>query len=261
MYSTMSEIITSHDQFPKMGEVRRPNLKEATNPDTGETEMFDAGRAVYGHTADGAMIVEGVKVAHLKDHPDTIPYVQEALGLIHIMKKEKWDEMSDEEKAAFQQGLEAKQQTLVVDGGIGKSCKVTLDMGREVGLSTVVETTDSDIIIFLPREGRQTESRFVLHRTEASTQLLTMAFYRRGQDNADPDVMATWGDLAGENAYTLSTAYAGGDAEREVGAIRPDEPDYEEKVRKAKEFWDNHAFVATEADVQRYQARQEVSKA
>lgn len=112
-----------------------------------------------------------------------------------------------------------------VQPGSGETfLKRAIDLGRVVGKTILVATTDQDVIVFARRVGRQGYSRFVKNRPPEDTRFLTVILKKDEH----------------EEYWILISAYFGGQSEREPWdrAIRsPGERD------QVKNFWSTHALV------------------
>lgn len=141
------------------------------------------------YTADNCLVY--VAMEHLKQHESVLPYLQEALSKV-------WTH---------------------ADAHI----KVTLDMGRVVGKSDLVATTENDEIVYAVRTGRGWPTRFAKNRESHDSQFITVIMRRSGMDR-----------------YRLVTAFIGKGAEREPGdpTLRT-----EHDLRVSEQFWANHALV------------------
>lgn len=114
---------------------------------------------------------------------------------------------------------------LVVSGmTLGKNdiIKSEIDMGRVIGVTDCVTTTQFDDIVYAKRSGRPWDSRFVMNRTPEPCSHITVVMKRNG------------------DRYRLLTAYIGRMAEKEPDdySIRNDF-----EYMKAKHFWNTHALV------------------
>ena len=92
------------------------------------------------------------------------------------------------------------------------------DMGRTIGNSDLVETADSDEIVYAKRRNRDTYTRFVKGRDPIPTSYITVTLSR---------------DDAGN--YELTSAW--------IGQICPLFPDRPGATPESKPFWANHALV------------------
>lgn len=104
----------------------------------------------------------------------------------------------------------------------GSFVERTVDMGREIAPSKVVETTDKDLpnIFYAFREGRNKYSRFVSCRSAEMEKNMTVVLKQ---------------DEKNKGVYILITAYVGKKA-----GLEP----YDPRARDIdKEYWRNHAFI------------------
>lgn len=92
------------------------------------------------------------------------------------------------------------------------------DLHRIVGKMDLIETTNTDEIIYAKRVNRDSFTRFVLNKSPADTSIVTFVLYR--QD---------------ETSYVLSSAW--------VGKIVPSFPGSETETPESKPYWKNHALV------------------
>lgn len=99
-----------------------------------------------------------------------------------------------------------------------KSFWVEHDMGRVVGNTDIVETTDKDNIYYAQGRKRQEFSRFAKNRLPESSAILTILVAQ--DDTGDYEVVDTW-----------------------VGPNRPMFPGHIDESSASKEFWGNHALV------------------
>lgn len=106
--------------------------------------------------------------------------------------------------------------------GDQKLIKTSVDMGRVVGVTDCVETTQYDEIRFATRKGRPGKTRFAVGRKRPECSHVTVIIKRIG------------------DSFKLLTGFIGMAAEKEPfdPSIRTNE-DY----MKAKHFWDRHALV------------------
>lgn len=93
------------------------------------------------------------------------------------------------------------------------------DMGRTIGYSFVVETSDSDVIVYaqLPRDG-DAYARFVKNGKPTATKYLTVIMQR-----------------AEDGSYELRDTW--------VGRLSPPRPGSDSETTESKSFWANHAYV------------------
>lgn len=114
-----------------------------------------------------------------------------------------------------------KEALLMVAPPSGKVHREAVNLGRIVGSSTCVKTTDNDSIIMKRRIGRKNLTRFVLNREPIPCDTVTVILKKQ------------------TNAYFLLTAYIGYPGEKEVH-----DPKLQDHERtKSVEFWSTHALV------------------
>ena len=92
------------------------------------------------------------------------------------------------------------------------------DMGKIVGESDLVSTTDGDDIVYAKRPNRSLYTRFVKDRIPEPTTWVTLSLKK-----------------AEEDAYELSTIY--------IGRAVPPFPDPQRGSAASKKFWAAHALV------------------
>lgn len=92
------------------------------------------------------------------------------------------------------------------------------DMGRVVGSSDLVETDDTDEIVYAKRFNRDTYTRFVKGRDPVPTSYITVTL-----------------TLDGDGNYELTSAW--------IGQICPLFPDRPGATPESKPFWAKHALV------------------
>jgi hypothetical protein len=100
----------------------------------------------------------------------------------------------------------------------GKNVFVENDMGRIVGHTDLVETTEKDEIVYAKRLHRKDYARFALRRDPQATTYVTVALNRR---------------KSGE--YNLVSAW--------IGGIAPPLPGDRRATADSKSFWKKHALV------------------
>lgn len=100
--------------------------------------------------------------------------------------------------------------------------KTSIDMGRVVGVTDCVPTTQYDEIVYAKRVGRPGKTRFVKNRKPQPSSHVAVVIKRFG------------------NTFKLLTSFIGQCAEKEPfdKSIRTDE-----EFMQSKHFWDNHALV------------------
>lgn len=131
---------------------------------------------------------------HMKLHRNTMPFIAEAIALANGQKP-----------------------TVQHNGCVS----VTVDFGRDIGLSECVATNDGDDVVYAIRKGRYCHMRFVKNRQMPTTSRLTMIMFPA------PD------------GWRLVSAWFGEQAARE-----PQDPGCTAAERVAAyEFWNAHALV------------------
>lgn len=135
-----------------------------------------------------------INTNHLRAHEDVKPILREAI------------------KKAIENGIRFETDVFVT----------TVDMGRIVGRSGIVKTTEADQIEYVVREGRMYPSRCVRNRQGDETQCVTIVFRQTPA------------------RVKLITAWVGVKACRE-----PNDTTFEtEELRQeAIQFWNQHALV------------------
>lgn len=89
--------------------------------------------------------------------------------------------------------------------GDGNQVVLERDMGRVVGTTNLVETTDSDEIVYAKRIGREKYSRFVKNREPVSCQSIVVVVRKRGQEYYLWTAMC--GNLLPQEAYDENSAF------------------------------------------------------
>lgn len=102
----------------------------------------------------------------------------------------------------------------------GENVAIETDMGRIVGETSMVETTEADEIIYAKRRGRERFTRFVLHRALEPTPYVSVILHRM------------------DDGYRLWSAWC--------GQLLPKQ---DPAVPKGQGFWRNHALVFDESIV------------
>lgn len=95
---------------------------------------------------------------------------------------------------------------------------VDKDMGRVVGLSDLVETNETDKVLYAKRLNRDNYTRFVLNRQAEPTNFVTLVLRKDSEDN-----------------YELWSAW--------IGRAVPQFPGDEFETPDSRPFWQNHALV------------------
>lgn len=100
----------------------------------------------------------------------------------------------------------------------GRNVFIDNDMGRIVGHTDLVATTEKDEIIYAKRPHRKDYARFVLHRESQPTSYVTVALHRR--KSAEYELVSAW-----------------------LGRIAPPFPGDRRATTDSKPFWKKHALV------------------
>lgn len=99
------------------------------------------------------------------------------------------------------------------------------DMGRPVGISDLVETDETDEIVYAKRVNRHTYTRFTKSRKPQPSSIVTVAINKLDNDD-----------------YILKSAWIG-----EVAYSFPDEVD---AVPESRDYWNRHALVWGTQEIQ-----------
>lgn len=102
---------------------------------------------------------------------------------------------------------------------------IEYDMGRSIGYSLVVSTTDSDTILYGRLLRDEIYTRFVKNSKPASTQYLTAILKRDDDGN-----------------YELTDIW--------IGHLNPPRPGSANETAESKSYWASHAFVFDNQPVQ-----------
>lgn len=113
---------------------------------------------------------------------------------------------------------ELVQQVIAHTTTTGEYMWFETDMGREVGVSDLVETSDLDEIIFAKRPNRDGYARFTKSSEQTPSSHITVALH-----------------LLADNRYELTSAWIG-----PIGLPFPDVPTAEPE---SLDYWSNHALV------------------
>lgn len=95
---------------------------------------------------------------------------------------------------------------------------VEYDMGRAVGITDIIETTDKDNIYYAQGRKRSEFSRFAKNRLPESSSIIS--FFVNKDEVGDYEIVDAW-----------------------VGPNRPMFPGHTDETSTSKEFWGNHALV------------------
>ena len=132
-----------------------------------------------------------------------------------------WDPQTSHASTHFQDAPSLKEavkeaiSNLVVEG---TGIQIDVDMGRMVGVSSLVETNEGDEIVYALRPLRTLYSRFVKNREPEPTSWVSINIQR---------------DKEGQ--YNLYTAY--------IGRLTPSFPGGDYLPEQSKEFWSKHALA------------------
>jgi hypothetical protein len=107
----------------------------------------------------------------------------------------------------------------------GKNLFTDHDMGRVVGLTDLVATTEKDEIVYAKRPYRNDYARFVLHREPQPTTYITVALNKRKP--AEYDLVSAW-----------------------IGSIAPPFPGDIRATTDSEPFWKTHALVWGQQKIQ-----------
>ncbi len=102
-----------------------------------------------------------------------------------------------------------------------------IDMGREIGHSICVETTESDEIIFAQRTNRKGITRFVKNRNPIPSSTIVVILKRAQGEEGEDDF------------YIMTTAY--------IGNTAPHEPWDAKATEDSLPFWSTHALIFEES--------------
>lgn len=140
-------------------------------------------------TADGVEVK--IDSEHMRQHANVLPFLKEIIPNMTVADK-------------------------------GGFIKTSIDMGRVIGVSDCVPTTQYDDIVYAQRVGRPGKTRFVKNRNPQPSSHVAVVMKRVG------------------DKFKLLTSFIGQVAEKEPfdKSIRTDE-----EFMQSKHFWDNHALV------------------
>ncbi len=103
--------------------------------------------------------------------------------------------------------------------------RIESNMGKNVGYNMVVETSESDTILYAQLLRQQVYTRFVKNGRPSSTQYVSVILHR---------------DEAGE--YELYQLW--------LGRLRPSQPGSTDESAHSKPYWESHAFVLDTQPIQ-----------
>ncbi len=100
----------------------------------------------------------------------------------------------------------------------GKSVAIEHDMGRIIGNTDIVETSEKDTIYYAKPSKRTVFSRFAKNRTPSPSPKLTILLTKDAEGNYE--VLDTW-----------------------IGPSKPPFPGDENETLKSRDYWQTHALV------------------
>ncbi|MBC7581621.1 hypothetical protein H7097_02000 [Aeromicrobium sp.] len=100
----------------------------------------------------------------------------------------------------------------------GPVVQIEYDMGRAIGRSDIVETTDADAIFYARQTKAAGFTRFVKNRTASSTEFVTVSMAR--DDDDEYEITNIW-----------------------IGKSFPVTPDHADATPLSTEFWATHAVL------------------
>ena len=106
----------------------------------------------------------------------------------------------------------------------GDNVAIEKDMGRIVGETTLVETSDTDRIVYAKRLQREKYTRFVINKVAQPTSYVTVILHKA------------------DGGYNLWSAWC--------GRLVPTSPGGEDEMPKSQGFWKDHALVFDEKIIQ-----------
>lgn len=107
---------------------------------------------------------------------------------------------------------------------IDDNVAIEKDLCRIVGETTLVETDETDEIVYAKRLQRDKYTRFVLNKTAQPTQFVTVILHKA------------------DGGYRLWSAWC--------GQLVPTSPGGDDEMPKSQGFWRNHALIFDEAIIQ-----------
>jgi hypothetical protein len=119
-----------------------------------------------------------------------------------------------------------------IDSGKKDRIVEQVDFPEVIGMSTCVETTSDDDIVYARRHNRGGMTRFVRGRQAKPSQSVVVILHK-------------WGRIDGVVAYSAITAYVGTKGLPEPGDwhAMSREPNALQAALQAQEFWSKHALV------------------
>lgn len=107
----------------------------------------------------------------------------------------------------------------------GSRAAIERDMGREIGTTDIVETTDKDIIFYAQPNKKSVFSRYAKNRYPSPSRKLTIILVKDAEGNYE--VHDTW-----------------------IGPCSPPFPGDENVTPKSKTYWETHALAQDDQAVQ-----------
>ena len=107
----------------------------------------------------------------------------------------------------------------------GKELQFDQDMGRPVGLESIVETSDGDSIIYAQKLKDPTYTRFVKNAKPKPTQYVTIIVQK--DDDGSYELLDTW-----------------------IGRLTPPRPGSNYENAESRPYWESHAYVLDGEPVQ-----------
>lgn len=151
-------------------------------------------RQFIGTTADGFPVFSKKGASHVANHADVLPYLPEILARVSTTQL------------------------------AGRDLIETVELDEVCGVSTCVETSPADKIVYRRRKGRKECTRFVVGRQGTPVNTAVVILFRND-----------------DGLFALMTCYFGNRA-----PAHPNSPSGRKDKgtwQTAKEFWENHALI------------------
>ena len=120
--------------------------------------------------------------------------------------------------------LELVKEALLTISPVEDNVYTEVDLGRIIGTSDLVETTENDDVFYAKRLNRTNYTRFVRDRQPVPTSVISLVLHRQ------------------KDGYLLYSAWAGWAA--------PPFPNDKDETPESREFWKSHALVWGQQAVQ-----------
>ena len=120
--------------------------------------------------------------------------------------------------------LQLVKEVITASNVSGDKTVIEKDMGRVVGISSLVETTDDDDIVYAKRIGRDTFMRFTRSQGLLPTKFVSVIL------------------MKSEGGYILWSAWC--------GKLPPTVPEGENEMPQSRIFWQTHALAYDERIIQ-----------